>query len=132
MLTVTVATEDALALPDVGVATSHPCVVDTVKFKVPAPLFNTVRVCGAGAAPPLTVWKRNPLEESWICGWLLPTVVTTAISRRCPEGEVVIVIAPVYVPGAKVLGSTIAITDPLLNGPTVPLVGETDSQLPPV
>src|SRR5258706_93209 len=131
MVAVTVAAEDALAIPDAGVASRHPCVVDTVKFKLPAPLFNTVTVCGAGAAPPLTVWKRNPVEESWICCWLLPTVTTTGMAIRCPEGVIVIFIAPVYVPWAKALESTTAITDPFVNGPTPPLVGETDSQLPP-
>src|SRR6266567_9202647 len=111
MLTVTLAAEEASARPDVGDATSQPCPpdtveVDTVKFKVPEPLFNTVMVCGGGAAPPLTVWKRNPLEESCICCWLLATVATTGMSMRCPEGVVVIVIAPVYVPGLKILEST--------------------------
>src|SRR5260370_4983955 len=123
MLTGRVVAEDALALQEVGVATRQRCPpdtveVDTVKFKVPAPLFNTVMVCGAGAAPPLTVWKRNPLEESCICCWLLPTVATTGMSMRCPEGVIVIVIAPVYVPGVKTLESTIAITAPFVNGPT--------------
>src|SRR5229473_5898235 len=100
MLTVTLADDDALALPADGDATSQPCPpdtveVDTLKFNVPAPLFNTVMVCGAGAAPPLSVWKRNPLEESWICCWPLPTVTTTGMSMRCPEGAVVIVMVPV-------------------------------------
>src|SRR5260370_1594005 len=99
MLTVTVVAEDALVLPDVGVATSQPCPpdtveVDTVKFKVPAPLFNTVMVSAAGAPPPLTVWKRNPLEESWLCCWLLPTLTTTSLSLRCPAHIINIAIAP--------------------------------------
>src|SRR5271157_203100 len=133
--TVTNGTVNELAsvVPDAGVTDSQalPPVrveLDTDQSMEPLPLLRMPKVCG-GTIPPLaTAGKVRPVCDSRITCCTALTVTVTGIVWVVSAATV---IRPVYVPAAKLVGSTLTVSGSGVESVAPAPSCVTESQLPP-
>jgi hypothetical protein len=132
--TLTDTVSDFGADPLVGVTANQAppsaVLVVAVKLNVPAPPFLTKSVCGVAALPDCTEKLNPPGKLSKNAPEAATVNVTEMVIERPGLANSVIIISPVYVPAARVLAFTLAVTANGVKQQALP-VGEMLNHTPP-